>query len=57
MLLKLGQNDQSAKLLSHFKSWTKIKDASVEELASVAGKSAAEKITSFVAKKSEPENE
>ena len=45
------------KLLSHFKSWTKIKDASVEELASVAGKSAAEKITSFVAKKSEPENE
>ncbi len=45
------------KLLSHFKSWTKIKDASVEELASVAGKSAAEKITSFVAKKSEPENQ
>ena len=45
------------KLLSHFKSWTKIKDASVEELASVAGKSAAEKITSFVTKKSEPENQ
>ena len=36
------------KLLSHFKSWTKIKDASVEELASVAGKSAAGKIRSFI---------
>ena len=45
------------KLLSHFKSWTKIKDATEEELAGVAGKSAAEKITSFVAKKSEPKNQ
>jgi excinuclease ABC subunit C len=32
------------KLLSHFKSWKKIKEASVEELTTVAGKSAAEKI-------------
>ncbi len=40
------------KLLSHFKSWTKIKDASVEELASVAGKSAAEKIRRFIDVKS-----
>ena len=45
------------KLLSHFKSWTKIKDASVEELTSVAGKSAAEKIRSFVEGKSTLETE
>jgi excinuclease ABC subunit C len=36
------------KLLSHFKSWTKIKEASEEELASVAGKSAADKIIKYV---------
>jgi excinuclease ABC subunit C len=40
------------KLLSHFKSWTKIKDATEEELAGVAGKSAAEKIRRFVDGKS-----
>jgi excinuclease ABC subunit C len=32
------------KLLSHFKSWKKIKEASLEELTTIAGKSAAEKI-------------
>jgi excinuclease ABC subunit C len=32
------------KLLAHFKSWKKIQDASVEELTSIAGKAAAEKI-------------
>ena len=36
------------KLLAHFKSWTKIKDASEEELTSVAGKSAAGKIRRYV---------
>ncbi len=32
------------KLLSHFKSWKKIQEASLEELTTIAGKSAAEKI-------------
>jgi excinuclease ABC subunit C len=35
------------KLLSHFKSWTKIKDASEEELQAIAGKSAAWKIAKY----------
>jgi excinuclease ABC subunit C len=36
------------KLLSHFKSWTKIKDASEDELISIVGKSASFKIKQFV---------
>jgi len=32
------------KLLSHFKSWKKIKEASIEDLTTIAGKSSAEKI-------------
>ncbi len=35
------------KLLSHFKSWTKIKEAREEELQAVAGKSAAGKIAKY----------
>jgi excinuclease ABC subunit C len=36
------------KLLAHFKSWTKIKDASEDELQAVAGNSAAGKIRRYV---------
>jgi excinuclease ABC subunit C len=35
------------KLLAHFKSWKKIKDASAEELSGVVGKNAAEKIVEY----------
>ncbi len=36
------------KLLAHFKSWTKIKDASEKELSAIAGNSAAGKIRRYV---------